>query len=146
MKNTVSIILLALALVISSCNNTDLNTLAPINSIPADGAINNLKSAQSAVNGAYSILQENDYDSYLVLAQSYTDEADFVGTFPTRLEFQNLNVTTSNTTLDDVFSNFYDAINVANNVIEAIPPIDDPSLDDAAKANLIGQVKFANLT
>ncbi len=135
-------LLLGLFLAGTSCVNTDLDTLQPINSIPTDGAINNFPSATAAVNGVYSTIQDNNYDGYLLLAQAYTDEVDFVGTFPTRIEFEVLTINTSNGTLAGVFTNFYDAINVINNVIEAIPPIEDPSLDDATKNSIIGEMKF----
>jgi len=130
------------ALVISAC--ADLETLAPINSIPADQAIINAASAQAAVNGIYDEVQDPDivFDGWLALAQFFSDEADATGTFPTRLEFGNLNVFPANGTMATSFTEFYDAINVANNVIALIPAVEDPTFSDVQRADFIAQARF----
>jgi hypothetical protein len=141
-----SIFLLAIAGLFIGCEGTDLNGLDPINSVPGDGAINNFKSATAAMNGVYDELQmttTNHLDAFLDLAQIYSDEADFTGTFPTRFEFMNLSIQTANGTNANVFTEFYDVINTANNVLEILPTVEDPGLTDAVVNNFLGQARMA---
>ncbi|MCB0628300.1 MAG: RagB/SusD family nutrient uptake outer membrane protein [Saprospiraceae bacterium] len=136
--------LLVLAMFFQACDGINLEEgLDPINSIPANGAINNIKSATAAVIGIYDALQANHTDGMLFLAQIYSDEAVFTGTFPTRFEFNNLNVQTSNSTNDGVFTNFYVVINNANNVIELLPEVDDPGLTPEVVNSFLGEARMA---
>lgn len=133
-------------LMFPACDAVNLDDINPNTSVPADGAINNAASAQAAINGVYDELQmttTNHLDAYLGLAQIYSDEAIFTGTFPTRFEFNNLNVTTSNTTNANVFTEFYDIINTANNVLELLPKVDDPSLSEGLRNSFLGEARFA---
>ena len=142
MKNLKAFILiLAIGFIHSAC--ADLDELAPINSIPAESAISNAASAAAAVNGIYDELQDGTlvFDGWLALAQYFSDEAEATGTFPTRLEFGNLNVFPANGTMADVFTDLYDAINVANNVIELIPTVEDLSAEQ--QADFVAQARFA---
>jgi tetratricopeptide (TPR) repeat protein len=138
--------LLVLSLFFQACDGINLEEgLDPINSIPANGAINNIKSATAAVIGIYDAFQDADVhtDGMLFLAQIYSDEAIFTGTFPTRFEFNNLNIQTSNTTNNVVFSDFYVVINNANNVIELLPEVDDPGLTPEVVNSFLGEARMA---
>lgn len=147
MKKIKSILyLLVLGLFFQACDGTDLEGLDPINSIPTDGAINNIKSATAALVGVYDELQmttTNHLDAYLALAQIYSDEADFTGTFPTRFEYATLNVQTSNTTNANVFTEFYDVINTANNFIEILPTVEDPGLTTEVVNGFLAEARMA---
>ncbi len=120
----------------------DLDDLAPLNSIPTASAITNAASAQAALNGIYSALQDSNFDKWLSLAQYFSDEADFTGTFPTRLEFGNLNVFPANGTAAAQFTSLYTTINNANNVITLVPQVEDNTFSDEARNDIIGQAKF----
>ncbi len=122
----------------------DLDDPTPINSLPAEAAILNEASANAALNGIYDEIQDGDlvFDGWLALAQFFSDEANATGTFPTRLEFGNLNVLPANGTMATVFTDLYDAINVANGVIQRIPLVEDESFTEEARANIVGQAKF----
>ena len=87
--------------------------VAPLNSIPAANAINSAATATAALNGVYNAFQGNDFDTWLSLPQFFSDEADATGTFPTRLEFGNLNVFPANGTAAGVFTTLYTIINNA---------------------------------
>jgi hypothetical protein len=130
------------AVVISAC--ADLDTLAPINSVPSDQAITNAASAAASVNGIYDEVQDETlvFDGWLALPQFFSDEADATGTFPTRLEFGNLNVFPANGTMAAVFTDLYDGINVANNVITLIPGVEDEAFSAEQRADFIGQARF----
>ena len=126
---------------IQSCAELE-GELAPLNSIPASEAINSAATANAAVNGIYNQMQANDFDKWLSLAQYFSDEAEATGTFPTRLEFGNLNVFPANGTAAGVFTSLYTTINNANNVITLVPGVEDESFSDAQRADAVGQAKF----
>ncbi len=138
MKN----ILILFTIVLLSVSCAKLDDVKPQNSIPVSEAITDLASAQAAINGVYDAMQSNDFDRWLSLAQYFSDEANATGTFPTRLEFGNLNVFPGNGTMEGVFSSYYTAINNANNVIELVPQVEDSNFDEASRNNIIGQAKF----
>jgi len=122
----------------------DLDEPQPINSTATEFAIVDKASATSAMNGVYSDLQDADlaFDGWLALPQYFSDECDFTGTFPTRLEFGNLNVFPANGTMATVFSDFYEVINRANNVIALVPGVVDESFDDASRNDFVAQARF----
>jgi len=122
----------------------DLDEPQPINSTATEFAIVDKASATSAMNGVYSDLQDADlaFDGWLALPQYFSDECDFTGTFPTRLEFGNLNVFPANVTMATVFSDFYEVINRANNVIALVPGVVDESFDDASRNDFVAQARF----
>ena len=122
----------------------DLNELEPINSVPSNTAVSTEGSARAALNGMYSDMQDATlvFDGFLGLPQYFSDECDFTGTFPTRLEFGNLNVFPANTTMGAVYSDLYQVINIANNVIELIPTVVQDGFEDFEKDDLVAQAKF----
>ena len=120
----------------------ELDELAPNNAIPTQQAITDLASANAALNGVYDQLQANDFDRWLALPQFFSDEAEATGTFPSRLEFGNLNVTTSNTTMAAVFTDLYENINRANNVITLVPAVDDENFSTEDRTDIVAQAKF----
>ena len=143
MKKYKILFLSSLALLAVAC--ADLDELEPINSIPSGIAINNTQSANAAIAGLYDGLQGGTllYDGWLMCPQFFTDEANATGTFPTRLEFGNLNVFPANTTMAGVFTELYYTINVANNIIASIPTItDDPAMTPEVAQDYIAQAKF----
>ncbi len=120
----------------------DLEELAPINSIPTSEAVTNLSSARAALNGVYSSMQDGDFDKWLSLAQFFSDEAEATGTFPTRLEFGNVNVFPANGTMAGAFTGLYTTINTANNVIALVPTVEDEAFTQQDKDDLINQARF----
>jgi len=129
-------------LLIFSC--ADLEELEPINSIPSGTVFSSEASAEAAVIGVYDEMQDPTlvFDGWVGLPQFFSDEANATGTFPSRLEFGNLNVFPANATLDDVFTDLYDVINVANNVIAGVPLVDEASFTADEKADFMAQAKF----
>jgi hypothetical protein len=134
-------VLTASLLLLQGCADLDI---APRNAVPTATAINNLASARAAVLGAYSEMQDGTlaFDGWLSNAQMFCDEMIHTGTFPTRLEFGQLNVFPANTTMGAVFSDFYDVINICNNIIEVLPGVVDATLSDADKNALLGEAHF----
>lgn len=143
-KYIIYLLLLSVVSIFPACDAIDLEGVRPQNSIPVSAGINDKKTADALLNGVFDGLQDGTvlFDGFLALAQIYSDEAIFTGTFPTRFEFATLNVQTSNGTNAGVFTDFYDVINRANNVIELIPGVDDPSYSDDDKNSAVAQARF----
>lgn len=143
MKSIIKNIFIFLTIIgIFSC--TGLDDLAPINSIPSDTAFANEASSTAALNGVYDRMQDGDlvFDGWLALPQFFSDEGNATGTFPTRLEFGNLNVFPANGTMATVFTEYYITINNANNVIAEVPDVVDESFTAEERADFIGQAKL----
>ena len=142
MKNYIYQFGLMFLVLLASC--AELDEPQPRNSIATEFAINNFASASAAMNGVYSDLQDATlvFDGFLALPQLFSDETVFTGTFPTRLEFGNLNVFPANGTMAAVFSDMYEVINRANNVIALVPGVEDVSMTDAVKNNFVAQARF----
>ena len=142
MKNILYQAFLILLVLLASC--AELDELSPKNSIPTENAITNKASATAAMNGVYSDLQDGTlaFDGWLALAQYFSDETIFTGTFPTRLEFGNLNVSTANTTMAGVFTDIYEVINRANNVIALVPGVEDDTFTADQRSDFLAQARF----
>lgn len=142
MKKYNFLILMTLAFFCQTC--AELDELNPVNEIPSDIAITNVASATAALNGIYDEMQDATlvFDGWLALPQYFSDECNATGTFPTRLEYGNLNVFPANTTAAAVFSDLYDAINVANNVIEKVPLAEDEAFSQELRDDYVAQAKF----
>lgn len=135
---------LVLGLGFYSC--VDLDNIQPTDSVPTNGAINNFSTATAAVNGIYDALQMDNaqYNSYLALAQIYSDEAKLGGgSIPEEVPFESLNLNPSNPLLSSVFSAFYNVVNIANNVLEQLPAVQDPKLTPVVMSNYLADARFA---
>lgn len=144
MKKILTYVLpVAMGLMISSCAQLEYS---PKDSVPSATAINNLASAKAAVFGVYSEMQDGTlaFDGWLGLNQMFSDECIHTGTFPTRKEFGLLDVFPANTTMAAVFSDFYDVINEANNVIAALEAggFEDEGLTPEVINSFLGEVRF----
>ena len=134
--------IIVLFVVVGLVSCAELDNLDPINSIPSGTAFSSEASATAALNGVYNEMQANDFDKWLSLAQFFSDEAEATGTFPTRLEYGNLNVFPANGTAAGVFTSLYTTINNANNVIAGVPTVDDENFTAEERADFAGQAMF----
>ncbi|WP_116105046.1 RagB/SusD family nutrient uptake outer membrane protein [Lewinella sp. IMCC34191] len=140
-----SLLGLVVLLGFASCDYYDIDAIDPTDSVDAPVAIVDAQSARAARAGVYDALQDNAFDTHLAGYQYFSDEATFTGTFPTRAEFDAYNVTTSNTTMAGMFSTHYTTINVANNIVETVTGLDDPSLNEneELRSSLVGEARLA---
>ena len=142
-KQFAKLLTLASVLVLSGCSYYDLEDIQPIDSVPAGLAITDLQSAEAARAGVYNSLQDNNFDRFLAGVQYFSDECDWTGTFPTRAEFDIYNVVTGNNTLAGMFTSHYNTINVANNVIEILPTVESPTIDEDSRNSILAEARFA---
>ncbi len=131
-------------LVLGSCDHYDFDAIQPIDAVTAELAITDRQSAAAARAGVYDGLQNATltFDGYLASFQYFSDECIFTGTFPTRQEFANYNVTTANTTMAAMFSAYYNVINRVNNILEILPRVEDITLSEGVVNNFLAEARF----
>lgn len=138
------LLIIGLALLVTSCDFYSLDEVQPIDSVATEDAIVDLTSARTARNGLYNQLQlTNAFDGYLASWQYFSDESDWSGTFPTREEFDIFSVNPSNGTMAGFFTDYYEIVNTANTFIEALPTVADPALTAEIANSLEGEARFA---
>lgn len=125
-----------------SCNKLEY---VPEQNLDDQTAINNLQTAQSAMIGLYGSLQgvtnPGDYSyDMIALPSLFSDEGNYVGTFPTRREFKNFSITTANLTNTRLYQNYFAIITQGvNTYIDKVNNASDASLTEEIKNHLIAE-------
>lgn len=130
--------LLGLAL-LSACNFLD--ETSP-NDIAAEDAITDGASAEAAVLGLYSAMQQPGYygENYLLASGGHTDDQSTGGYQSLSLDqLGNRAVTGANLITEDIWIAIYRVIANANYLLEALPVVED--LESAEKNHLEGQAR-----
>ena len=136
MKKTILFFALAL---LWSCNF--LEERSP-NDIAADDAITDGASAEAAVLGLYSAMQQPGYygESYLLASEGHTDNAATGGYQALSLDqLGNRAVTGVNVIIEELWTSVYRVIANCNYLLDGLAKVDD--LDPAAKKHLEGQAR-----
>lgn len=145
---------LALAAFAAACD-TPLDT-DPTDSIDAGEAITDAEGVRLAVVGTYSALQ-GDLDGQALYSRElvvypdlYADNLIFTGTFGTDLQVANRNILPSNGAILDQWTESYEGINRANNVLAAIGTVEDLAAEEAdqyrGEALFLRALNYLNLT
>ena len=134
----------ALAAATMGCDAYSLDAVQPIDSVPLNLAVTDANSAGAARAGVYDALQDGDltFDGYVASYTYFSDDTDWTGTFPTRAQFDNYNVLPSNGTMGSMWAGYYTVINTANNLIDVLPGVEDPSLTDEIRNSLLAEARF----
>ena len=137
MKNKILFIYLGLLSFLPSC----LDESSP-NFLDAEETIIDGASAEAAVIGLYSAMQQHGYygDAYLLTSEGHTDNASTGG-------YQNLSldqighreVTGANVISENIWTAIYRVIANANQVLKFLPEIDD--LEAGQKNHLEGEAR-----
>lgn len=133
---------LALALVLSGCDT--ILEPQPRQDIATEQAITNKRGAEAALLGAYSELQSNSYYGfeYPALAYLSADEVDWSGSFNFYQQFDLNAIPAENSSIKSVWSQIYRVVNVANNLIEKVPVIQDRNLTEVQRQKIMGEAYF----
>ncbi len=134
MKMRYTLLLAAAALTLSSCLDR-----VPVDSIPADGVITDLKSAQVALTGAYDAAQS--FEALEIVTLNYA--SDNVILFSAQAivvpQFKAAGTAGWDPTAGGGFDSYYAGINQSNTVIKYLPDI---SGDETKKSDLLAQAYF----
>ncbi len=114
------------ALLLTSC---DFLQVEPKQSISSDQALSSAQNVRAALNGAYNDLSDNNLygGQYMMLPDLLADAGDvqWVGTFNEPAEIVRKNIQTNNGFVELQWTEAYEAINGANNVLSALDQIED---------------------
>ncbi|HYH13645.1 MAG TPA: RagB/SusD family nutrient uptake outer membrane protein, partial [Flavisolibacter sp.] len=131
--------LLIVSIAATSCKK--LLDQEPASSLDATTAFTNRQAVEAGVLGIYSALQSGNYYGlrYWALADLYADVLTHTGTFPSFAQYFNRQLLPDNTENTAMWSAIYDGINRANNIIAAVPNINDPAFNKEAA---LGEARF----
>lgn len=129
----------------SACNKLQYT---PQSSLEPNVLFQDVNGVQAAVIGCYGMMQGNmgnDAGDYafdiIAMPESFSDNAIFNGTFPTRQEFSTFRVTTANLTNEGMYDMLYFAAVRTNDVISRIKAITDmDGLTEEMKDDYLSQL------
>ena len=128
------------ALSLSACN--DLLEPTPVQQLPDSQAIKDAGSARAATIGVYDRVQAYYQLNWPVLGFLPGENVRFNGTLNQFLQIDQNQLSADNVLITEAWSQMYQAVNGANNVIAAVPGITDPLLPAAEKTQLLGEAYF----
>ena len=128
------------ALSLSACN--DLLEPTPVQQLPDSQAIKDAGSARAATIGVYDRVQAYYQLNWPVLGFLPGENVRFNGTLNQFLQIDQNQLSADNVLITEAWTQMYQAVNGANNVIAAVPGINDPLLPAAEKNQLLGEAYF----
>ena len=142
MKHITTTYLLLTILLLSGCKKV-LDTQSELY-IDQTLSIVDKRSAQAALVGAYNALSLNAYqgNTFRYITNLLSDNIKWVGNTPTNREFDVYGVFTTNTRVQELWSAIYKTVNIANNIIEKVPAVNDVTLDQAERNKERGEAFF----
>jgi len=113
----------------------------PQAALDASTAFTTRQGVEAGVLGIYSTLQSANYYGlrYWALADLYADVLTHTGTFPSFAQYANRQLLPDNVENTNMWSAIYDGINRANNIIAAVPGINDPAFN---KETALAEARF----
>ncbi|HEY5746483.1 MAG TPA: RagB/SusD family nutrient uptake outer membrane protein [Chryseolinea sp.] len=139
-SKTITAAVTAFTLLLSSCS--DILDTKPYQQLPAAGAITDATSANAALLGAYSNVQNYYSLNYPTLGFLPADNVRFNGTLNQFLQTDQNALTPDNVIITGTWTTIYQAINSANTIIDVVPGLTDPVLTEAEKNKITGEAYF----
>ncbi|GGZ87879.1 RagB/SusD family nutrient uptake outer membrane protein [Algibacter mikhailovii] len=142
MKANKTIILLLSIFMLVSCE--DSLDLTPISEETSANAYNTTSQIEAALTGAYESFQSSEYYVWdnILFQDVRSDNAYAGGDNPEIFTIDFLNITPTHSRLFKHWSNIYNAISKANLVIERTPEVEDPTLTEERRNQIIGEALF----
>lgn len=136
------ILTFTLGLFLSACD--DRLELKPQQELTDADAFKNKENALATLLGVYSSAQILEFSGALpqVISDFMTDDAAFVGSFPTLQELRDFNAISTNVNVAGIWQNHYRVILRANLVIANVPTVTDATFTDEMRAQYIAEAKF----
>lgn len=139
--NTGTVALL-LTVSLSSCNK--FTDLTPISEATNENAYTTLKEAEAALTGAYDALQQEYYVwDNVIFSDVISDNYYAGGDNPEIFAVDKLQIVPTNGRLFTNWGQIYGGIARANTVLEKVPDIEDPKLDEnGRREQILGEAYF----
>ncbi len=139
MKNLRYALIVTIALFVSACNVLEPE---PVSIISEANFFKTATDAQTAVLGIYDRYQSDAIDfngTFAVILHTDETRALSGGNF---INYDRLGVNSNTNPVNTYWITLYSMIARANNVLENVPPISDPVLTEAARAEYLGVAQF----
>lgn len=142
MKSIITIVLLSAIIALPACKKI-LDTESELY-IDQSQSITDKRSAQAALVGAYNALSQNGYqgNTFRYITNLLSDNVKWVGNTPTNREFDVYGVFTTNSRVQELWAAIYKTVNIANNIIEKVPMVNDVTLDQGERNKERGEAFF----
>jgi len=142
MKRFIIFMLLVYITLLSACKKV-LDTRSELY-IDQSLSIVDKRSAQAALVGAYNVLSQNTYqgNTYRYITNLLSDNIKWVGNTPTNREFDVYTIFTTNTRVQELWTAIYKTVNIANNIIDIVPAVNDVTFDQAERNKQRGEAFF----
>lgn len=107
-------------------------------------AYSSVSDAKSELNGVYALFKADIYEgNAFYIGDCMSDNCYIGGDGVSEEQLDNLNVSATNSIIATSWSQFYAIIGSATNVIENVKLMDSSLIDDATRAQIIADAKFA---
>ncbi|MBC7923856.1 MAG: RagB/SusD family nutrient uptake outer membrane protein [Ferruginibacter sp.] len=136
MNNRIIPFLTLSTLLVAACDVLDVE---PAQQVADNQAITNAAGAQAAILGTYSQVQEYYQLNYPVLGYLPADNVIFNGTLSQYLQVDQNAYTPNNDIVTATWTQLYQVINSANNLIEGVPVLTDPTFTADARNRILGE-------
>lgn len=119
-------------------------SLTPEQQLDVAAAFINESATTSTLLGVYSTCQVLEMNGAMpqIFSEFMSDNASFVGSFPTLQEIRDFNTLSTNGNVAGVWQQHYRVISRANEIIANVPGVIDVSYTDAERAQHIAEAKF----
>lgn len=136
-------VLASLTLITNSCDD-EINSLKPQQSLDVTGAFNSEAASLATLLGVYSSCQPLEMSGGMpqIISEFMSDNASFIGSFPTFQEIRDFNTISTNGNVSGIWQQHYRVILRANDVIANVPKVVDAGFTDAERAQFIAEAKF----
>lgn len=131
---------IACSLIAASCNK--MLDIEPTDAISNDLAISNKAGVEKALTGAYDAFQNTGLygRNRIILGDLSADNLKWTGTTYDYYEIENNDVSIENSFIEGMWAGAYDGINRVNNILYALPGIED--MTEAERNSFEGQALF----
>lgn len=132
----------SLAIGFTSCKKS--LDLQPISDATVDNSYTSATQAEAALAGAYNTFTSSDYYIWdnIFMGDVRSDNHYAGGDNTDFFQYDNLQVSATNSKVYTDWSNLYNGILKANTVIQKVPLINDASLTDTRKSQIVGEAYF----
>jgi len=132
----------AFAFALSSCDKQ--LDLIPQQQLDISGAFKDKNATLSTLMGVYNSCQVLEVSGGMpqIISDFMSDNSSFVGSFPTFQDIRDFNTISTNGNVQTLWQFNYQVITRANDVIAAVPTVQDASFTDADRAQFIAEAKF----
>jgi hypothetical protein len=135
---------LSLLLIVLICSCDQFLDESPQQSLPLEGGISTAADLDNLLIGAYNDLQDGDIlgAQSLLFAEIMADNTIWTGSFPTYVRISELDVDSGNGSIDNLWDDYFDAINTTNIILSNVDIVEDPNLTEERANSIRGQAFF----